>query len=132
MIKKTLTYTDFDGNSRTEDFYFNLTKAECLEMQMSTNGGLDKLLEKIINEQDQSKIFDYMKEFVRKSYGEKSIDGKYFDKSPEILARFVSTAAYSEIFTELATNAKAAAEFINGVIPQGYVPDNKAIGMPNS
>lgn len=133
MIKKTLTYIDFDGNTRTEDFYFNLTKAECMEMQMSTNGGLDKLLEKIIAEQDQAKIFDYMKEFVQKSYGEKSTDGKYFTKTPEALARFVSTTAYSDLFTELATNAKAAAEFINGVIPQGYaVKDNNSAEVSNA
>ena len=122
MLKKTMTYVDFDGNSRTEDFYFNLTKAECLEMEMSTNGGLDKFLKKIIDEQDHTKIFNYMKDFVRMSYGEKSNDGKYFVKNEEALQRFVSTAAYSDLFTELATNAKAAAEFMNGVIPQEYAP----------
>ena len=132
MLKKTMTYVDFDGNSRTEDFYFNLTQAECLEMANSVNGGLDKLLEKIIAEQDQAKIFDYMKEFVQKSYGEKSTDGKYFRKSPEILEAFASTSAYSDLFTELATNAKAAADFINAIIPKGYAPDNNSVGTPNS
>jgi len=123
MLKKTMTYVDFDGNSRTEDFYFNLTRAECIKMQLSINGGLDKFLERIIAEQDHTKIFDYMEEFINKSYGEKSNDGKYFNKSPEALQRFISTAAYSDLIAELSTNAKAAAEFINGVIPQGHVPN---------
>ena len=126
MIKKTMTYEDFDGNSRTEDYYFNLTQAECTKMQLSINGGLDKFLEKIINEQDHTKIFGYMEEFVHKSYGEKSNDGKYFVKSDEILQRFISTQAYSDLIYELSTNAKAAAEFINGVLPQGHNKNNTA------
>lgn len=131
MIKKTMTYVDFDGNTRTEDFYFNLTKAECTKMQLSVNGGLDKFIEKIVAEQDQTKIYDYMEEFVQKSYGEKSNDGKYFVKTVEALQRFTSTSAYSDLMVELATNAKAAAVFINGVIPQGPNPDNTA-ATPNS
>jgi hypothetical protein len=132
MIKKTFTYTDFDGNSRTEDHYFNLTKAECMKLQFSKNGGLDKFLEKIIAEQDQTKIFDYMEEFVKMSYGEKSNDGREFVKNEAILQRFISTMAYSDLIAELATNAKAAADFINGVIPQGYNPDKNTVGTPNS
>lgn len=132
MIKKTFTYEDFDGNSRTEDHYFNLTRAECMKMQLSVNGGLDKFLEKIIAEQDQTKIFAYMEEFVDKSYGEKSNDGREFVKSDAILQRFKSTMAYSDLIAELATNAKYAAEFINGVIPKGYVPDKTAAGTTNS
>lgn len=126
MLKKTMTYVDFDENSRTEDFYFNLTRAECIKMQLSINGGLDKFLEKIINEQDQTKIYDYMEEFVQKSYGEKSNDGKHFIKSDEILQRFISTQAYSDLILELATNAKAAADFINGVLPQGHNKNDTA------
>lgn len=121
MIKKTMTYVDFDENARTEDYYFNLTQAEIQKMQLSINGGLDKFLEKIIAEQDQTKIYSYMEEFVQSSYGEKSNDGKYFIKTEEALQRFMSTQAYSDLLVELTTNAKAAAEFINGVIPQKYV-----------
>lgn len=121
MIKKTITYEDFDGNSRTEDYYFNLTTAEIQKMQLSVNGGLDKFLEKIIAEQDQTKIYSYVEEFVQKAYGEKSIDGKYFVKTNEALQRFMSTQAYSDLLVELSTNAKATADFINGVIPQKHV-----------
>ena len=121
MVKKTMTYVDFDENTRTEDFYFNLTKAEIQKMQWSINGGLDKFLEKIIAEQDQAKIYAYIEEFVQKSYGVKSIDGKYFEKPADALSRFMSTQAYSDLIVELTTNAKAAADFINGVIPQSHI-----------
>lgn len=121
MLKKTMTYVDFDGNTRSEDFYFNLTQAEISKMQLSVNGGLDKFLEKIISEQDQTKIYSYIEEFVQTCYGEKSNDGKYFIKNDEALQRFISTQAYSDLMVELSTNAKATADFVNCVIPQKYV-----------
>lgn len=118
MLKKEITYFDFDGNSRTENFYFNLTKAECMEMELGTSGGMQQMIEKIISEQDNKKIVEVFKEIILRSYGEKSPDGKHFYKSPEISASFAATEAYSELFMELATNADAASKFINGVVPQ--------------
>ena len=118
MIKKTITYEDFDGNTRTEDFYFNLTKAELTEMEMSLNGGLSQLLEKIVKENDQKQIIEYFKKIVLDSYGVKSLDGRQFMKNENIRAEFASTAAYSDIFMELATDSKAASDFVNGIIPK--------------
>lgn len=118
MLKKSISYFDYNGNKRTEDFYFNLTKAECMEMELGTAGGMQGMIEKIINEQDTKKIVEIFKEIILKSYGEKSPDGKYFYKSPEISAGFASTEAYSELFMELASNADAASAFINGVVPE--------------
>ena len=118
MLKKTITYTDFDNKSRTEDFYFNLTKAEITEMEMATEGGLAKRLEKIIQEQKMDQIIAEFKDIIRRSYGEKSPDGRRFIKSKELCDAFEQTEAYSELFMELATNAEAAAEFVNGIIPQ--------------
>ena len=117
MLKKTITYTDYDGNERIEDFYFNLTKAEVLEMEMSQNGGLSKLLQKIVLEQDNKRIVEFFKEIVLKAYGEKSLDGKRFIKSEDLCNGFMQTEAYSELFMELATNAEAAAAFVNGITP---------------
>ena len=117
MLKKTITYTDYEGNERKEDFYFNLTKAEILEMELSTTGGLDRLVGKIIAEQDNKKIMEIFKDIILKSYGEKSLDGKRFIKNSEITEAFTQTEAYSELFVELATDANKAAEFINGVVP---------------
>lgn len=117
MLKKTIKFTDFDGIEREETFYFNLTKAEVAEMELSEKGGLGKLLEKIVAEKDNGKILDYFKDFIKRSYGEKSLDGRKFMKSPEILADFMATEAYSVLFMELAENPDAAAKFVNAIIP---------------
>lgn len=118
MLKKTITYTDYDGNERTEDFYFNLTKAEILEMDLSASGGLEKLIQKIIAEQDGAKIVKIFKEIILKSYGEKSLDGKRFIKNDELTEAFTQTEAYSNLFVELASDSKAAADFVNGIVPK--------------
>jgi hypothetical protein len=123
MLKKTITYTDYDGNERTEDFYFNLTKAEVAEMELSTDGGLKKLLEKIIATQDAKKVIEIFKDLILRAYGEKSPDGKRFIKNQEVRDSFAQTEAYSELFMELATNPEASIAFVNGIIPQ--IPDTK-------
>lgn len=118
MLKKTITYTDFNGMERSEDFYFNLTKAEVMEMEMSTVGGLSEMIQRIIAAQDTPSIIKVFKDLVLKSYGEKSADGKRFIKTPEIAEAFSQTEAYSVLFMELATNADSAAAFVNGIIPK--------------
>lgn len=123
MIKKTMTYTDYDGNQRTEDFYFNLTKAEVAEMEMSTAGGLDKMINRIIAEQDGKRIIELFKDLVLRSYGKKSDDGRRFIKSQELREDFAQTEAYSDLFMELATDADAAAMFVNGIVPN--IPETK-------
>lgn len=117
MLKKTITYTDYNGVERKEDFLFNLTKAEIMEMEMSTVGGLADMIEKIVAAQDQPSIIKIFKELVLKAYGEKSPDGKRFIKSPELSQAFEQTEAYSILFMELATDDKAAAAFVNGIVP---------------
>lgn len=118
MLKRTMTYETFDGDQVTEDFYFNLTKAELMEMSLGTYGGLDKFIEKIVNTQDTPKIIELFKEIVLKSYGQKSDDGKRFIKSPEIRDAFAQTNAYSDLFMTLSTDADEAAAFINGLVPK--------------
>jgi hypothetical protein len=115
-----MTYVDFDGNERTEDFYFNLTKAEVMEMEMGTTGGMAQMLQKIVAEQDAKRIVEAFKEIVLKSYGEKSPDGKRFIKSKELSDAFSQTEAFSDLFIGLATDANAAAAFINGIVPQNF------------
>ena len=128
MLKKTITYTDYNGNERTEDFYFNLTRAELMEMELEISGGMQQFLEKIVAEQDAAKIIEKFKDIILRSYGEKSPDGKRFMKSKELVDGFVQTEAYSKLFMELATDAKAAADFVNGIIPQ----NNQPIVNPNN
>ena len=132
MIKKTITYEDYDGNQRTEDFYFNLSKPELIEMQTSEAGGLEKKIEKISKEQDIKKIIELMKDIIQKSYGVKSDDGKRFIKNQEVLDEFMQSEAYSELFMTLATDADAASEFINGILPKGLVEEAKKIEAQNN
>ena len=117
MLKKTITYTDYNGNERTEDFYFNLTEAEIMEMEMSTVGGLSESIPKIVAAQDAPSIIKIFKDLVLKAYGVKSADGKRFIKNSAIREEFEQTEAYSKLFMELATDADAAAEFVNGIVP---------------
>jgi len=117
MLKKTITYEDYDGNKRTEDFYFNLSKAEIMEMELSVSGGMTQMLNRIVAERDGEKIIKTFKEIILKAYGEKSPDGKRFIKSEELSTAFSQTEAFSQLFMELATDADAAAKFINGIIP---------------
>lgn len=118
MLKKTITYTDYNGTERTEDFYFNLTKAEILEMELSTEGGLQQMIEKIIAAQDMPALSKYFKQIILMSYGEKSPDGKRFIKNDKLKEEFAQTEAFSQLYVDLATDDKIAADFINGIIPQ--------------
>ena len=117
MLKKTITYTDFDGNERSEDFYFNLSKAEIMEMELGVSGGMSQMLNKIVAAQDSERIIKIFKEIILKAYGEKSPDGRRFIKSEELSTAFSQTEAYSQLFMELATNADAASKFVNGIVP---------------
>ena len=117
MLKKTITYEDYDGNQRTEDFYFDLSEDELIEMSFSKKGGLDAFIRQIVKEQDEQEIIRMFKELVAKSFGKKTADGRNFYKNSEVLEDFISTRAYTKIFMELAFNSDAAAEFINKVIP---------------
>jgi hypothetical protein len=118
MVKKTITYTDYDGNERTEDFYFNLTQAELVEMEYSTDGGMRNKLQKAINEVDPRKLMTIFKDIVIKAYGIKSDDGKRFIKNDKVREEFMESEAYSMIFMELVTDTKAAEDFINNIIPK--------------
>jgi len=117
MLKKQITYTDYNGNQRTEDFHFNLSEAEIMEMELSVSGGLAEMIQKIISTQDQPTIIKIFKDVILKAYGEKSPDGKRFIKSEELSIGFAQTEAYSQLFMELSRDAEAGAAFINGVIP---------------
>lgn len=119
MFKKVATYTDYNGVERTENFYFNLTQAEILEMELSTTGGLSAMIQGVIDAKDTPQLIKIFKELVLKSYGEKSADGRRFIKTPELTEAFSQTEAYSDIFMELATDEKAAAAFVQGITPKG-------------
>lgn len=117
MIKKTITYIDYNGNERTEDFYFNLNKAEIARMEMSTKGGMAEMINRIVAAQDVPSLISVFEEMIQKSYGIKTPDGRGFVKRREDLESFMATEAYSQLFMELVTDADAAAEFLNKIIP---------------
>lgn len=131
MYKKTIAFTDYDGNEREEDFYFNLNEAEVTEMEMATPGGLTKMMQRIVKAQDSKMIIETFKDLIKRSYGVKSPDGREFDKSPEVVKKFMQTEAYSKLFMELATDSTAAAEFFNHIIPQKLESDRQVSASPN-
>lgn len=118
MLKKVIKYNDFDGNEREETYYFNLTEAELLEMDMTTEGGMQAMLEQIIQEKDMPKLWQYFERIVKASYGVKSPDGKYFDKSPEQLRKFTQCLAYNSLIMELVGDSDVAANFCTGILPK--------------
>jgi hypothetical protein len=129
MLKKTLTYTDFNGKEVTEDFYFNLTKAEIAEMEVNAstldsngnvNGGMEAMLNDVVESGSGKRIIEVFKEIVKRSIGRKSEDGKYFFKDVFIWHEFEASPAYSDFFVELLTDPDAAAEFIKGVMPVDF------------
>ena len=118
MIKKTVTYTDFDGNERTEDFFFHLTQAEVADWELSVEGGLSKMLLEIIKSKDMRKIIPIYKEILIKSYGEKSPDGRRFIKNDEVRDNFTQTQAFSDLYMSLALDAEEGANFVKGIMPK--------------
>ena len=137
MLKKTITYTDYDGLERTEEFRFNLTKAELMDMELTTVGTFSKLMQKIIDEKDMVRLAKYFKELILKSYGVKSDDGKRFIKSPELSEAFSQTEAYSELYMELLSNSEYAVKFIQQVMPKDLdqsevVPEGNVKVLPKA
>lgn len=125
MLKKTIKFTDFNGNEREEDFFFNLTKSEILKMEMGESGGLTEKIKRIVAAQDTPAIMEVFEDLISRAYGEKSADGKRFVKSKEISEAFMQTQAYDELFMEIATNEDKAAEFINAIVPD--IPEQKTV-----
>lgn len=117
MLTKTITYTDYNGLERTETFYFNLTEAEVVEMELASAGGLSDTITKIIEAKDAPTLIKIFKDLILKSYGEKSPDGRRLIKNDEVREAFSQTEAYSKLFMELAFDADKATEFVNGITP---------------
>lgn len=132
MLKKTITYKTFDGETVTDDFYFNLTKAELLELELSEKGGFSETLKTIIAEQDPKILISRFKDLLHLAYGKKSADGKRFMKSEEIWDEFAETEAFSDLFMELATNDASAAAFVNAIVPADMAANSDQLQLPVS
>ncbi len=133
MITKEITFTDYNGQERKEKYQFNFTKAELTEMELSVNGGLSAMMERIKETDDRPELMRIFKDLILKAYGVKSADGKRFIKSEELRTEFSQTEAYSELYMELVTDTNAAVTFFNGLIPNN-LKDNgsKVVEMPAS
>ena len=118
MLKERIKYKDYDGNEREEDLFFNLTKAEVLEMQLEVSGGYSSYIQRIIEAQNVPALISLFKKLILKSYGVKSDDGRRFIKTEALTAEFTQTEAYSNFFTELAMNADKAEKFVKGILPK--------------
>lgn len=132
MIKETITYTDYNGTERTEDFYFHLTQADIAKMELSVNGGLGEKIKQIIEAKDTPAIISVFEDLIKRSYGVKTPDGRGFMKRPEDLELFMATEAYSQLFMKLATDDKAGSRFINGVIPADLAKKSATILPPTN
>lgn len=132
MYKKTITFTDYNGIDREEDFYFNLNESEVTKLELRVPGGLTAMMQRIVKKQDAQQIIDTFEDLIRQSYGEKSPDGREFVKSPELTQKFMQTEAYNKLFMELCTDSKAAAEFFNSIIPQKMIAEasDKPVNPP--
>lgn len=131
MLKKTITYEDFNGDTVSEDFFFHLSKAELVELEMSHEGGLSEALKRIVAASDGKAIIAEFKKIILGAYGKRSDDGRRFIKNQQIRDEFESTEAYSVLFMELVTNTDSAIEFINGVIPSGMAEEAAAVAASN-
>lgn len=117
MVKETIAYTDFDGNSRKEDFWFHMSKVELLEWTSEGDGGLQKIIEKMIQENDTRRLMAMLKDIILRSYGEKSMDGRRFKKSEELRESFEQSEAFSTLYMSLLEDSEKCAKFIRGILP---------------
>nr|DAM62921.1 MAG TPA: hypothetical protein [Caudoviricetes sp.] len=123
MLKKTITYTDYDGMERTEDFWFNLSKTELTKLDAELPGGVLGVLRKIIDKKDRKALVDFIETLILRSYGEKTLDGKRFVKNPDMAEEFMQTPAYDELFMSILSDTDSQTNFINGVIPQSMAKE---------
>lgn len=119
MLILPITYTDFNGEKRTEKYHFNLSRTELTDLELAYPGGLSSILKSIAAEEDPKKIFDMFKILVAKSYGLRSDDGRSFMKSDKISAEFAQTAAYDQLIMDFFQTDNYAVNFVRGILPAG-------------
>jgi hypothetical protein len=131
VLKREITYEDFNGEKNTDTFYFNITKFEILDLEASYEGGLEATIGKYVKDQNIKGLLDAFRKVILFAYGERSEDGKRFIKNDKIREEFSQTAAYDELLTELATDPDKADVFIKGIIPKDVASEiNKAQSVP--
>lgn len=132
MLKRNITYEDFDGNSVTETFYFNISKPELVELEVEKKGGFSDWIQAIIKAEDNKTVVEQFKRIVLLAYGVKSEDGKRFIKNDQLREEFSQTNAYNELFMELATQEDAAVRFLTGVLPKDMAEEIQKSSDPKA
>lgn len=126
MLTKAITYTDYNGNKKTKNFYFNLTRTELAKMELTNKAGMEETIKQMINEDDREKIINLFETLVLGSVGEKSADGERFEKSDKIRQDFVNHPAYDILFMELISDSKSMSDFINAILPSDLAEATKS------
>lgn len=134
MYSETIDYVDYNGVARSEKFYFNLTEAEIMELELGTTGGFAEMLQRIVEAKDAPAIMREFKAIIYKSYGKRSDDGRRFIKSAELSDEFMQTEAYSQLFMKLCTDSDAGSKFVNGIMPKSMTDGSrgKLVEMPTA
>lgn len=132
MLKRDITYENFNGEKITETFYFNLTKTELVQLEVGYQGGLQAAIQKIIAASDNKSLIEEFQKIILSAYGVKSEDGKRFIKNDELREEFSQTAAYDVLFMELALDEDAAAQFITGIVPSDFSKEIAAMSRRES
>ena len=125
MLKKDITFTDLNGQEVTETHYFHMSKADLIELNLSKQGGFEGWIQRVVAAEDGKSLVRELKDIILMAYGKKSEDGSRFIKSAELRAEFANSEAFSELFTEVATDATAASEFVNGIMPAGLIAETR-------
>ena len=122
MLKKEITYVDYNGVEKKETFWFNLTKSELMK-EFGAGDGTTETLQRIVDAKDGRALMDNFEKLILKAYGVKSPDGRRFEKTKELSEEFSQTPAYDVLFMELLTNEKADAEFTEGILPADHLAE---------
>ena len=118
MIIESLTYKNFKGEEVTRKLYFNISKPEFMDLQLSEEEGLSDLIHRVIDAKDNAEIVRVFKKILLTAYGELSGDGETFMKSAEISHKFECSAAYEHLYMKMLENAEYAANFVNQLVPK--------------
>ena len=121
MVKKTITYTDFEGNEVTKDFYFNISKMEFRELDRRIPGGLERFIDTVRTEKDPDKMLDLMNLLILESYGEISEEGRFVKEDARgrrLSNYFKISEAWDVLFTNMLQNENELSEFLTGIVPQ--------------
>lgn len=122
MLTQVYEYTDYLGRKRKSTVRFNFDESELAEMALSDEGGLDEWIDRIISSSSVQEIVNIVKGVILKAYGERTDDGLFIKEDPitgaPLSRKFKASAIFPIVFMDVCFDAKKAAAFISGCIPE--------------